>query len=418
MVKIKLLKDYDGRKAGETCTVDSQEDADLLIEQGIAEKVIDTGDEPIDPAAMAKEIADKLKTELIAEMKIPAQPKPNKSDNPYKSFGEFCMAVVKPDEKLYNFQKATGMSESLNPDGGFLIPAEFSTALLTAMKAKGQLAPRCTNFPANHNLSLPFVNITSQALSWTGGVRIYKPGEGVAKTGSKPALAKANLVLNKMTALVYATDELIADSPVALGTFLTTMVSTEFALTKDEDIVNGSGAGECLGLMNAPCLVSVAKEGGQPAATLRYDNVAKMWARLYNPSRANAVWLINQDCMQQISKLSIVVGTGGGSVMVVNAATDIPQRIFGAPIIWSPHCQTLGTQGDIILADFSQYITLTKAGAGEMETATSIHIKFVEDETAFRFVVRFDGQPWWASAITPKHGNNTVTPFVTLDARE
>ena len=64
------------------------------------------------------------------------------------------------------------------------------------------------NFPVNNNLALPFVNNTTQATSWTGGVTVYKPAEGVAKTASQAAFAKAELHLHKMTAVVYATDEL------------------------------------------------------------------------------------------------------------------------------------------------------------------------------------------------------------------
>jgi HK97 family phage major capsid protein len=169
--------------------------------------------------------------------------------------------------------------------------------------------------------------------------------------------------------------------------------------------------------MNAPCLVSVPKETGQPATTIVTENVLKMASRMYAPSYRNAVWLIAQDAMPQIGALAIVVGTGGAPVFIADIKNPLGASLSGRPIIWSPHCQTLGTTGDIILADLGQYITITKAGIG-METATSIHVKFIYDETAFRFVVRFDGQPWWASARTPKHGTNTVSPFVALATRD
>jgi HK97 family phage major capsid protein len=308
------------------------------------------------------------------------------------------------------------MNIAINADGGFLIPSEFSTAILTAMAETGVIAPKCRNFPVNNNLALPFVNITTQATSWTGGATVYKPAEGVAKTASLPQFAKAEMHLHKMACVIYSTDELLADSPMALQTFLTTMASTEFALTKDEDIVNGSGAGECLGVLKAPCLIAITKETDQDADTIVTENVLKMWGRLYNPSRANAVWLIAQDALPQIAALTIDVGTGGAPVFIADLKNPLGATLLGRPIIWSPHCQTIGDQGDIILADFSQYLTISKAGAG-METATSIHLKFLEDETIFRFVIRFDGQPWWASAITPKHGTNTVSPFITLAER-
>jgi len=420
MLTLKLLQDYGEYKIGDLVDIQDEADAQTLITDGIGEKhiAIELAKDDIEWEKRETSLINKIKESIKSELKIPAQPR-DEDKKIFKSLGDFAQEVIvgKSSPRLNDYIKSSGLNEAIGADGGFLIPQEYSTALLTAIAQAGVLAPKCQNFASNHNLSLPFVNRSTQATSWTGGVTIYKPAEGVAKTTSVPQFGKCELKLNKLTAVVYATDELLNDAPLALQTFLTTMVSTEMALTKDEDIINGSGAGEALGVVNAPATVTVDKVTAQAAATIEYDNVAEMWSRLYNPSRSKAVWLINQDCMTEISKLSIAVGTGGSGVMVMNAATNMPQSLFGAPIIWSPHCQTLGTSGDIILGDFSQYVTLTKAGMG-METATSIHLKFLEDETAFRFVVRFDGQPWWSSAVTPKHGSNTVSPFIKLAVRE
>ncbi len=424
---IRFLKDYGDIKEGTIRDTRNDEDAETLIASNTAEKFIATDgtktekEEAVKHEEQMAELVKQVKEELAAEnKKKPPIGTQQEGSSGFKSLGEFAQCVTQgtSNPQLMSYCKSTGMNIAINADGGFLIPAEFSTALLTAMAQAGQLAPKCTNFPVNNNLALPFVNITTQATSWTGGCTVYKPAEGVAKTESLPQLAKAELHLHKMSAVVYCTDELLSDSPIALETFLTTMVSTEFALTKDEDIVNGSGAGEALGLMQAPCLISVTKETDQDADTIVTPNVLKMASRMYAPSLRKAVWLIAQDAMPQIATLTIDVGTGGASVFIADLKNPLGATLLGRPIIWSPHCQTIGTTGDIILADFSQYITLTKAGMAGMETATSIHLKFIEDETIFRFVTRFDGQPWWASDITPKHGNNTVSPFVCTASRD
>jgi hypothetical protein len=51
---------------------------------------------------------------------------------------------------------------------------------------------------------------------------------------------------------------------------------------------------------------------------------------------------------------------------------------------------------------------------GGIEAASSIHVQFVTDETAFRFVYRMDGQPIWDTPVTPFQGSDTVSPFVAL----
>jgi HK97 family phage major capsid protein len=66
------------------------------------------------------------------------------------------------------------------------------------------------------------------------------------------------------------------------------------------------------------------------------------------------------------------------------------------------------------LADFSQYLLADKGG---MQTASSTHVKFLYDETAFRITYRVDGQPVRGSAITPFKGSKSLSSFVTLAAR-
>ncbi len=44
-------------------------------------------------------------------------------------------------------------------------------------------------------------------------------------------------------------------------------------------------------------------------------------------------------------------------------------------------------------------------------------IGFKESEVWFRLSCRIDGQPALASAITPRVGSTTLSPFVSLDAR-
>ena len=77
-------------------------------------------------------------------------------------------------------------------------------------------------------------------------------------------------------------------------------------------------------------------------------------------------------------------------------------------------CQTLGTVGDIILADFSTFLLATKGG---VQQAMSVHLRFDYDESVFRTLARAGGEPLWSSDLTPFNGTNTVSPFVALETR-
>jgi len=57
------------------------------------------------------------------------------------------------------------------------------------------------------------------------------------------------------------------------------------------------------------------------------------------------------------------------------------------------------------------------AEKGPIQSAVSIHVRFIYDETVFRFVYRCAGQPEYSTAITPFKGSDTESPFITLAAR-
>jgi len=91
--------------------------------------------------------------------------------------------------------------------------------------------------------------------------------------------------------------------------------------------------------------------------------------------------------------------------------------LFGLPVLPIEQAATLGTQGDVILADLTNgYILAEKGG---IKSDMSIHVQFIYDESVFRFVLRIDGQPVRATALTPYKGGSgsTQSHFITLDTR-
>jgi HK97 family phage major capsid protein len=357
------------------------------------------------------------------ERVLHAQPKA--TPTPFSSLGDFALAVrhaevnQSVDSRLLDIQAASGLSETIASDGGFLVQQDFAATLFQKLHETGMLWNRCRDFPIGPNsngVKIPTVQETSRVdgSRW-GGVRGYWPAEGVAPTASDPKFGRLEMELNKCVGLAYATDELLSDA-VALAAVLEQGFAEEFGFQLDDAVINGGGAGKPLGILNADCLVSVAIETGQDADTIVQANISKMWARMYARSRPNAVWLINQDVEPQLDALSVAVGTGGAPVyMPAGGLADTPYgRLKGRPVIVIEQAATVGDAGDIILADFSQYVKIDK---GSVQSASSIHVKFAESETAFRFTIRVDGQPMWSSALTPYKGSNTLSPFVTLAER-
>ena len=345
--------------------------------------------------------------------------------NRFGSLGSFMRSVVDACHRNGNIDKrltrATGMSEGVPADGGFLVQQDFATNLLDYAFQTGKLASLCDNITisnTSNSVKVPGINETSRVDgSRQGGVRAYWKDEGGTKTASAPTFRQVQLTLNKLIALTYSTDELIADA-AALESWIMSAFPREFGFKIDDAIFNGTGAGQPLGIINSPALISVAIEAGQAASTIVAENIEKMFSRMLPDSLPNAKWFISQDCWPQIFQLHHAIGTGGVPVFMPpgNGLVDAPNgTLFGRPIMPIEQCQPLGTVGDIVFADMNYYYFATKGG---ISADQSIHVQFVTDETAFRWVYRADGQPKVASPITPYNGSGvTISPFVALAAR-
>jgi len=322
-------------------------------------------------------------------------------------------------QRIEATEKATGLSEGDASDGGYLVPEEFRATLLQLALEASIVMPRAVKIPmATNRVAIPSVVVSSHASTLFGGVVIYRPAEGGAKTESKPAFGKVALTLHKLVGLVYGTDELLEDSPISLEPLLTKMFSSAIAYTQDEDFLVGDGVNRALGAFNAanPCRVAVTIETGQDADTIVSENILNMWARVYPACRSKGVWVASPDCFPQLATMSLAVGTGGiPTWLPAGGLTASPfETLMGRPLFYSEKMPVVGDAGDIGFGDFSQYLVGEKGG---IKTAQSIHLKFDYDETAFRFVLRYDGQPWWQSALTPRNSGNSLSPFVTLAER-
>lgn len=435
---VQLVKEFLGRPIGERIDVSSV-DADHLVQQGIAQPCVDDPLQPLLNKALAEGfggLLDQAFKDFLAKHRTPDSRLPfgglgnESADDPragFKNFGEYALAVKdaclpgkKPDDRLAFLAKAaSGMGEAFGSDGGFLVPLEFSQKLLERVYAQENLLALTDRYTISGNaITFPRNAETSRANgSRWGGVRAYWREEGDQGTASKPTFGRLQLNLHKLFVLIHASDELLADvHGLALEQYLLRVACDEINFVVGDALINGTGAGQPLGMLNAACTIAVTKETSQAAATFKTENVVKMWSRLWAPCRQNAVWLINQDVEPQLYTMTLAVGSGGVVTYLPpgGLAGKPHATLLGRPVLPVEWCPTLGTVGDVILADPRHYVT---ASRGLVEAALSLHLRFDYDESAFRFIFRIDGQPWWSGTLTPFKGSATQSCFVTLETR-
>jgi HK97 family phage major capsid protein len=217
-------------------------------------------------------------------------PATDENGNPFECFGDQLQAIAQaynsPDRDARLFvpdlrAAPQGLGGHQGGEGGFLVRTQFSDEIFQKAHDQAVLLPRTDQIPIGPDadgLKVNTIDETSRANgSRWGGVSVARLNQGDTVTASRPTFGQMETRLISIMGLAYVTDELLADS-TALGAILGNSFAEEFAFTIDDEIYEGSGTGECLGILNSNATVSVAKEVGQPANTIVVENLTKMRA--------------------------------------------------------------------------------------------------------------------------------------------
>jgi HK97 family phage major capsid protein len=302
--------------------------------------------------------------------------------------------------------------------GGFLVPEVLRAELLRVALETAIVRSRARVIPMDSaRVPFPTIDSTSNASTVFGGISGYWTEEGGSLTESEATFGRVVLDASKLTAYSEVPNELLQDSIVSFAAFIDSVFPAAIAWFEDIAFIRGHGVGQPLGVMNSPALVSVAKETGQAADTIVWENLVKMFSRMLPASLGSAVWVANIDTFPQLATMSLAVGTGGSAIWLNNGIVGPPMTILGRPLIFTEKMETLGGGGsgkDIAFIDFGYYLIGDRM---QMRAENSPHVKFQNDITAYRIIERVDGRGWIQSAITPNKGTNTLSPFVTLDER-
>lgn len=340
----------------------------------------------------------------------------------FDNFGSFAQAVVQAKlnpsaatDRL-NYQAAGGHQEGVGSDGGFLVPPDFRATIMEKVMAEDTLIGRTDGMVTGSNaITVPVDEIAQ----WddTRGVQAYWEGEGRQISESKAELDQTQVRLNKLTAIVRVTEELMEDAP-AIDSYLRRKVPEKFDHRLNMALVRGTGVGMPLGILNSGFTVETASSTAA-ADIAEFSDLVGMWARMYAPWRSAAVWHIHPEIEERLPQIAFDPGATAGHVPVYLPANSISgspySTLFGRPVIPTEVCAAPSDPGDIIFAAWNQYLSATKGGG--VRTDSSIHAYFDTDETAIRFILRVGGQPWFKTPIASREGAFQRSGFVTLADR-
>lgn len=346
-------------------------------------------------------------------------------DGKYPSAAAFFQnALGKPSsmtaEQRANFEHLQNYSSSTGEGGGYLVPEEWRSQIFSGPELEQAIVrPRATVVPmSSKSLHYPAVDFSTEVGEVWGGMVFYWMDEEGSIPTTDALFAEIEFNAHRLAGAASVPNDTLKDGP-ALESWLRSSLPKGIREFEDRAFLKGNGVKKPLGALHAsnPSLIVADDETGQSTASITWNNVLAMFARFLPESYDNGVWVITPDAIPEIFTMALPVGTGGSAVMVgPGDGSERPSMtLLGMPIKWSRKAPaTLGTQGDISLADFSLY------GVGDRQDVrvdTSEHAQFLADKTIFKVIERVDGQPLLLSPLTPENGGPTLSAFVQLETR-
>src|SRR5207245_10018029 len=130
------------------------------------------------------------------------------------------------------------------------------------------------------------------------------------------------------------------------------------------------------------------------ASTVNYVDIATLSAKLLPGSINRAVWVISPTVIPQL--LQLQDGANRAIFISIDQGAVKPPiwKLLGLPVQITEMVPPLGTKGDVMLIDCSNYVIGDRMA---LEVAASEHVNFLKNQMTWRFVQRVDGQPWMIS---------------------
>jgi len=331
---------------------------------------------------------------------------PEKSAHEWKSLGEFVKtALTNPNDKRLANREVEGRQANQSmgdgAQGGFLVPEQFSDQLLTVSPDEAIVRPRATVFESgDSDFKIPALQYSGNNMF--AGAEVTWIDEGNTKPQTDIQFKQITLQPYEVAGHVRVTDKLLRNAPV-IEQIVSTQLRRALIDAEEEVFLTNSG-----NVANAPNPIigdaATITIGRDTDNEVQYEDVINMFSRFRGQ---RAVWIVNRGVIPQLMGMK-----DDGDVMVwqPNAREGNPGTLLGYPVLYSDNSPSLGSTGDVVLADLSYY--LIRDGIG-VAIAASPHVEFTNNITYIKAFKTVDGKPWLSG---PLPTDPTSSPFVELEA--
>lgn len=272
-------------------------------------------------------------------------------------------------------QVKDSLREGALADGGFLLPSEFDSQLVTKL-AEGNVLREIAK--VIRTASTHEINIVASepAAQWIG--------EGDEISLSKPQFGRKTLLAYKLAVGTLASNELLQDSYYNVEQALLDIFSRSLATAESEAMINGDGQGKPKGLLAqmAESPTSIITSRG---SELSADDCLAAFYSLERPYRKNAVWLASDSAVANLRRLRDANQAFLWSNSLVEGE---PPSFLGKKIFTCQSLPSVATgEVPLIFGDFDFFVI---GDRGE-RTFRPLRERFaLTDQTAFLLISRVD----------------------------
>jgi len=343
----------------------------------------------------------------------------------FPSMGAYFRAAVKGprnEKEAAGLRKVETMTRTITGStsgGEFLLPLTQVPEIFSVSNAQPGIMQyaRRYNVPGR-SLRIPYLiqdeGTTTLNRPMAGKIaNVTIVGEGSTKPEREPQFGQRLLEVFKYAAITEFGDEILGDDFTGeLPAEVTTAVGGQILNKMNEDFtIDGTGSSQPLGAFNSNNGSVIAVNRATVSTFTAADAFAMYERHTVGP---NSVWMVSR---RVLSKLFALQTTNNTMVTWISNLRDRPQMLLlGLPVIVTDILPTIGTRGDVVLANPDFYAMALRQA---LTVESSIHVKFVQDITTYRFLARGGGIPLPTSTYAYKTSAGVKvdphSPFVVLD---
>lgn len=344
-----------------------------------AEKVRIEAEEAAKTELEAKEIELNKPVNKIPTVSENVQEEKNMNkDIEQKSFEKY----LRSGKSSLDGAEAKALSSISDPEGGIFVHAELQNRLIEILDDVLMLRKLATVVNTSKG-SIPF-----PTFEFTGTVSNVAEGATLSELDISNAFGKQTFTPHKKAILFKIPEELVEDSDFDIIGHFVDHFATRFAEELEDDIINGTGVNEALGLLNANL---TAVDLSSSATNINTLGILEAPTKLKLQYRRGGAYIMSRDQVEEANKL-LDSQNRPLFKQSPNLASGQPATLNGYPLVEVERMSAPAADGDasFIFGDMKHYWVVERKG---------VSIKRLDeryaDEMKIGFIMsmRVDGAP-------------------------